>query len=477
MLRAILYQQWLKVILIALVALILYGVFPGTALAAVLLLFVGLRLISLAAEALGKRPPSIPSDTDATDETAVALPTRSKWELIAEACGVFSYGIALPLALALTTHDFFSLRLPQDWRGALVAALALSLYVWPLRLLRSPRFALLRIGWWAGPLLPVLFLVQEAITTRHPYLNPFDADHKQRAAEQVLALKNNIMAGRHAGWVLDYARQLEDRGDSKRAAEFYHATLRLDPVNQAAVERLAVLEPHPTSEPSPSVAALPLAPLAPFWSANNPITKTDRRRISPSLETVAECTVILVPMGEVSDDLLDAVAHTVHRELGLPVLISPDRIALPPHTRVRGLVTGRQWDHNTLVQAFLQASQPLPNAPIKYLMVTSVDIYMDGAAFVFSVSYDLGGLVSSARFSEGEHGTATVLHRTAKQSLCALLKGFKIPPSSDHHCVTSYTQNLAEFDDKGNRPTPATLTLFRQAVGELNRGWRSHKGI
>ncbi len=246
MLKAILYQQWLKVILFALVGLILYGVFPGTALAVVLLLFVGLRLTSLAAEALGRRPPLTPSDTDQLDETPVALPPRNRWELIAEACGALTYGIAIPLALALTTHDFFSARLPQDWRSALIVALALCLYAWPLRLLSSPRFAPLRIGWWAGPFLPAFFLVHHAITTRHPYLNPFAADHTQRAAEQVLGLKNNIMAGRHADWVLAYARQLETRGDSKRAAELYHATLRLDPVNQAAVERLAVLEPRPT---------------------------------------------------------------------------------------------------------------------------------------------------------------------------------------------------------------------------------------
>ena len=63
--------------------------------------------------------------------------------------------------------------------------------------------------------------------------------------------------------------------------------------------------------------------------------------------------------------------------------------------------------------------------------------------------------------------------RTAKQALCALLKSFKVPMSPDRNCVTSYTRNLDEFDAKGNRPNAETLTLFRQAVADMNAEWQN----
>ena len=63
--------------------------------------------------------------------------------------------------------------------------------------------------------------MNHAIETRHPYLNPFNPDHNRLAAERVLALKNNVVAGRNADWVLRYARQLDERGDTQQAIHFY----------------------------------------------------------------------------------------------------------------------------------------------------------------------------------------------------------------------------------------------------------------
>jgi hypothetical protein len=54
MVKGILYKYLLEAILGVLIALILYGVFSVTSLAIILILFVGLRFLSLAAEALRK---------------------------------------------------------------------------------------------------------------------------------------------------------------------------------------------------------------------------------------------------------------------------------------------------------------------------------------------------------------------------------------------------------------------------------------
>ena len=186
---------------------------------------------------------------------------------------------------------------------------------------------------------------------------------------------------------------------------------------------------------------------------------------------------MLVAVGEVPDEVLDAVGHVLHQELDLPVYVSPDPVPLPPHTRVRGLATGPQWHESSIVQAFTNAAKVFPDAPIRYVLITPVDIYMSDVNYVFSASYGWGAVVSSARFGGPNVDHARLLQRTAKQALCALIKSFKVPPSTDRNCVTSYTSSLEEFDAKGNRPNAETRALFRQAVAQLNVAWQRHKGM
>ena len=54
MIKQFLYHHLLKAILFALIALVLYGVFPGTGLAAILITFAGLRFVYLATDAMRK---------------------------------------------------------------------------------------------------------------------------------------------------------------------------------------------------------------------------------------------------------------------------------------------------------------------------------------------------------------------------------------------------------------------------------------
>ena len=510
MLQRLISHYLVKAILIALMALVLYGVFPGSGLAVILAVFVGLRFTLIAAEAL--RQPFPPEEWDkkigelarnyekltaegrALRATAFKLdpylsarelaqaqvnraissykPPRQKLELIAEALGVMAFAILIPLDLALYTRGFYSLRMGHGWEAAGVAAFCLSLYLWPHWRLKSPDLFVVRMLWWAVPFAIALPLLCHAIGARHPYLNPFDPDHNRLAAERVLSLKNNVVAGRHADWVLRYARQLDEKGDSQSAIHFYREALRLDANNRETTKRLAGLETPTSGDLGTNVPKPVVSSSAPYWSADNPVTQSPRRRIDAHLESVQGCTVILIRVGEVSDELLDAVGFAIHQELELPVFVSANPVPLPPHTRVRGLATGPQWDQVALVQAVSNATQFIPKAPIKFVIITSADIYMEDVNFVFSTTYPWGALVSSARFREPPADDALVRQRTAKQALCALLKSFNVPTSPDRNCVTSYTRNLEEFDAKGNRPDAETLRLFRQAVSDLNAGWK-----
>jgi predicted Zn-dependent protease len=515
MVQRLLNKYLIDAVFFLLLALVLYGVFSGTRLAVILILFVTARFLSLIIEAFRKPLSSaqleialnnwtriyekFPAEKrtrvaaifklDSKNSTARDLaqarvnqltscyvPPRPKRELFAEALGVIAFVILIPLAAALYSRDFFSLRMKQGWEGAVVVAVCTGLYAFPHWRWKSPVHSEIRTWWWLLPFVLGFFAVSHAVETRHPYLNPFNPDRNRVAAERVLALKNNIVASYHADWVLRYARQLDRQGQTEQAIHFYHETLRLDTDNREAATRLAQLEGQSSGVIAQNQAR-PSDATAPYWTADKPIVPQPRHAIDSQLENVEGCTVIVMPVGDVPDALLNCVGYVIHNELNLPVYISPDAVPLPPHTRVRGLATGPQWSEAAIVKSFSNTFM-FPRAPIKYLLVTTADIYMsDDENFVFSTTYKWGGLVSSARFSLPPANDSFILHRVAKQSLCALLKSFGILQSTDRNCVTSYTSNLQEFDTKGNRPDAETMKLFRRSMAFINGGWQRHKAL
>jgi hypothetical protein len=514
MISRLLYKYLLEAVFFLLLALVLFGVFSGTRLAFILILFVVARFLSLIAESF-RRPLSqmqletavnnltrtyekLPLDKRArlaalfkidlknpsASDLAQArvnqiasryVPSRPKRELFAEALGVIAFAILIPLAVALYSLDFFSLRIGHGWTGAIVMAVCIGLYLRPHWKWKLPEQSELRTWWWVLPFVFGFAAVSFAMQTRHPYLNPFNPDRNRLAAERVLSLKNNIVAGYHADWILHYARQLDKQGQTEQAVHFYQETLRLDANNREAAARLAQLSGQSASAIAENQTRSGEAN-APYWTNENPIVPPPRGAIDSRLENVEGCTVVVVTVGDISTALLESAGYVVHNELNLPVLICTNAVPLPPRTRVRGLATGPQWSEGSIVKAFTNSIGAFPHAPIKYLLITTADIYMsDDENFVFSTTYQWGAIVSSARFSLSPAGKSLVLQHVAKQSLCALLKSFGIRQSADHNCVTSYARNLEEFDAKGNRPDAETTELFQQALAKINLGWRRYK--
>jgi hypothetical protein len=510
MIARLLYKHLLEGVFFLLLALVLFGVFSGTRLAFILILFITARFLSLIAEAFRKPPSPMqlktavnklthayeklsperriyfatlfkldlknpsPADLAQARVNQIAshyVPSRPRRELFAESLGVIAFAILLPLAVALYTSDFFSLRLGHGWLGAFVMAICIGLYLFPYWRWKLSDQSELRIWWWVLPFVFGFAAVCFAVQIKHPYLNPFNPAHNRLAAERVLSLKNNIVAGYHADWVLRYAKQLDEQGQTAQAIHYYEETLRLDANNREAAIRLAQLEENPivTNQVRPAEAT------APYWTDENPIVPPPRRAIDSQLENVEGCTVIVVPVGDAPIAMLDTVGYVVHNELNLPVIICTNVVPLPSYTRIRGLATGPQWSEGSIVKAFTNSVGVFPHAPIKYLLITTADIYMsDDENFVFSTTYLWGAIVSSSRFSLPPANESLIRHRIAKQSLCALLKSFGIRQSADPNCVTSYTRNLQEFDAKGNRPDAETKELFQQAVVKINDAWQHY---
>ncbi len=403
------------------------------------------------------------------ERSAWTLP-RQRSVLLAETVGLLGFMLILPLAVFLYRLDFYSFRRSSSWADAIVFGFALTLYAAPhLRCLRERAWFNPWL-WWGLPSVIFLALLFQQLNTRHSYLNPLHPDHRQLAADKILQLTDTVVAADHADWLTNHAADLTRKGASDEAAALCEYALRLRPSMPEALEILRALRGTiPASMPS-------VPPDAPYSMEDKPPPRAKRTLLDKSLETVTGCTVVLLPMGEVSDDLLDFVAAVITKECGLPVLVYEGRLTLPPHTRWRGLARGRQWSVESLIpplQQELGGTQPL--APIKYLIITTADIYSDGANFLFNSTRDWGGIVATAQFVQAGGDNATLRHRVAKQSLSTVIKSFGIPPSPDRRCVTSYPASIDELDLKGNRPLPDTRAAFDERINELNASWLHHR--
>lgn len=483
MINGLIYKYIAKAVIVLLLGLILFGVFPGNGLAIVLSLIVLLRFINLFKEGFKQdRSREHLSSTTAplnvkleTSHQATPPQPRSIRELFAEGMGIVAFAWLLPLVFALHTNEIFSLDRQQSWTEALVAIGCMCLYACPHIVFKAQNQASYRIIWWTIPFFAGLFLLHDLIETRHSYLNPANPDRNRLAAERVLSLKNNVLSGYYAGWISRYAEDLEKRGDAQQAIRLYEEALRREPNQPIAAQRLKALLAENIRQPVQLGTPTQSLVNSSYWTNFSTLPHATRHSINIEMESVPSCTVVIVPFEGVDDRLLDAVAFVVHQELKLPVLVAPNHVSLPPYSRKRGLATNPQWKTDAIFTAFTNSVGYFPRAPIRYLVVTSTDIYIDQTSYIFSQAFPWGAILSSARFGDPNQNLETVCHRTAKQSLCALIKSFDVPPSLTPGCVTSYANGLQEFDAKGNRPSPETWAQFQQALAEINQNWTAFK--
>ncbi len=425
------------------------------------------------AEAFGFPPCATATDladaSIARQRTSYIAP-RNRPELFAEVLGLIAFCVLIPLNAGLLTEPLFFFKRPLEMVDVAVLASCIVLYSLPLFHRLVFRESTARLFWWAIPFFPGLIVMLFSIAFSHPYLNPFNPDHRRLAADHIIALKrsgNNIVAASHVDWIFRYAKDLEKHGDKEAAARYYREGLELDANDRNAVIRLEALDPLAglsTSE------VRSIDQFAPLWPEGAVLPSVPRQRLDESLGDLRELTIVIVPIGDIQCPLLDAVGYAMRNELGLSVVVS-DPITLPPADRMHGLAVGSQWNADSMVRAFVEAHPSLPPAPVRFLILTDRDIYMERSNFVFSASsVSFGAVVSAARFISMDPSEFPILHCTAKQSLCAILKCFGLPASPDRDCVTSYVRSLEEFDVKGNRPNSRTLALFQKTLLDLHRG-------
>jgi predicted Zn-dependent protease len=431
------------------IGLILYGVVGSELLMGVVLLFVIWRGIIIIEQIVFNKQ----------------LSSSGKRTHLKELAGLFGWVLLMPLSVGLLTEPFFAVGLPWSWSALWVVLLGLGVYYLPT-LLNRRRIGVfsMRTLLWVVPAPIFLVSALVLIELRHPYLKTWEPDRYALAVERIFALDSIVLAGRHAHWVQSYAEELDEQGERDAAIHYYREALLLDTQLKLARERLLEWG---------EITDVEEGSFSSRWAdSDTQLEQLSYVTIDSSLAELAEFTVIIVPIGDVHEGILLAIANAIQTELDVPTVIADIEITLPRHDRRRGLSVGPQWKFSTIGESFVGAVSEWPQAPLRYLVVTPVDIYAPRTNFIFSVSFDWGGVMGLARYGNPSTDNELVAERASKQAVSTIIKSFPITPSRSRDCVTAYTRTIEEFDAKSKHPSADILQAFRHYVNEANRDWR-----
>lgn len=407
-------------------------------------------------------------DDEADDHLAILKkhyqPPRPRDVLMAEALALPVFLLALPVLMLMTASDFFTFSRGFRWQDMMAVASCAVLFALPhLRFFRAvPAFV--TKAWWLAPVFLVPLAILGLVRDKHPYWNPFHPDQHRLAAEKVLSLQDWVLAADHAEWLLTHAEDLAGQGKTTEAKELCAKAMQMQP-SSARGSRLLVRLGGKLPDAAPEND-----PLSPYLPDGTPIPRAERCLLETAHGTLPDCTIVLVPVGDVPEQDLDFVAEVLRRETGMPAKVYEKKLPLPEPTRKPGLLSSPQWHLDSIVMSVLpEINGRRVRGPLKILVVTSADIYRESANYIFAAGYPWGGVISEARFTFGGNPWLT-RHRLAKQCYSILIKSFDIAPSTDQRCVTSYPNGLAAFDAKGNRPLPEVRQQFLEKLAALNRG-------
>lgn len=391
-------------------------------------------------------------------------PRRTDQDILSEAAGlVITMPGTLLLALMLTVPVV-------TWTGfdrgpaalALAAGVAMHFSAnWIPTNLAGARIAL-RAALMAAVISTSLIVA----AARHPYLLKQGAEYRRMIAERVWQLGRTVEAGRYAAVLVDYAGDLEEQRRWAEARAVYQRALELDAYSEKGHEGLsrvlvALGEKKPADEGAASVT------VASRDDAIETMGKVDALRVF-DWRPARRLQICLVPVGEVSDELLNAAGSRFSRVVGVDVYRWAEVLPLPGSDRRAGLLGNAQWLPETVLNLFMAKVREEESrgrriaGAWQFLVVTSGDLYMADANYVFAASYPVHGAVSISRLN-GD-GETKCEERLAKQLTATAIKCFGVTPATRPECVTAYVRSLDELDRKSSRPVEGTWIEYRRRV-------------
>ncbi len=172
--------------------------------------------------------------------------------------------------------------------------------------------------------------------------------------------------------------------------------------------------------------------------------------------------VVLLPLGEVSEQIVDRIMAVLRSALGKNV----KKMAAGPLGE--GALNRQRGQYNsTRILEVLEAERPAV-AGARILAIVDVDLYADGLNFVFGEAAPsvAVGVISLWRLNPERFGESADQRlfetRAAREAMHETGHLFGLGHCPDRQCVMSFSNSLSEVDAKSSEFCPACRRLFER---------------
>ena len=179
----------------------------------------------------------------------------------------------------------------------------------------------------------------------------------------------------------------------------------------------------------------------------------------------SEHSILISPVGELSTELIQAVAAEIRRVFGFSTETSPilQDISF-------ALDDNRNQYHSTAVLDGLAANIP-PHA-VRVLAIAQVDLFIPILTHVYGEA-QLGGaacIVSTFRLNEGRSGlniSPKYIDRIVKEAIHELGHTFNLRHCPEHSCIMHYCRNEEDVDRKSDQLCRYCVIMLEDEIKKL----------
>ena len=179
----------------------------------------------------------------------------------------------------------------------------------------------------------------------------------------------------------------------------------------------------------------------------------------------SEHSILISPVGELSAELIEAVAGEIKQVFGFSAETRPILQDLS-----FALDNNRNQYHSTAILDRLAAN--IPPHSVRVLAIAQVDLFIPILTHVYGEA-QLGGtacIVSTFRLNEGRSGiniSPKYIDRVVKEAIHELGHTFNLRHCPEHTCIMHYCRNEEDVDRKSDRLCRYCIIMLQDEMKRL----------
>ena len=177
--------------------------------------------------------------------------------------------------------------------------------------------------------------------------------------------------------------------------------------------------------------------------------------------------ILISPVGDLSTDLIEAVAAEISRVFGFAteIVCVLDDLSF-------ALDQNRNQHHSTMILEQLAANTP--SGAVKVIAIAQVDLFIPILTHVYGEA-QLGGIasiVSTFRLNEGRSGmniSQKYIDRIVKEAIHELGHTFNLRHCPEESCIMHYCRNEEDVDRKSDELCRYCKVMLEDEIKRMNK--------